>query len=223
MKYLSFFLLLPFLSFGQIEVYYQENLVQSYDTIIYISTDKPIATTVFGEAIQVKNASNSDQHIKVYREELEMVEGSESQICWGSYCYSAAVTSSIESLVVSPDSFEETFKAYYLPNESYGQSDIKFTFLDTLTGDETVIITRFQVLDLSIPVFKIEDVSVYPNPFNDAFFIEELPPDASYTITDYSGQVVFSGTSSQLNLSFLRKGMYILNINNVRSIKLMKE
>lgn len=220
---MSFFLLLPLLSFGQIEVYYQDNLVQSYDTIIFTSTETPIATTVFGEAIQVKNASNTDQHIKVYREEISMIEGSESQICWGSFCYGASISSSVESLVVNPDAYEDTFKAYYLPNDSEGQSDIKFRFVDTLTNEETVIITRFQVLVLTIPDFSVEDVTVYPNPFNDYLTIEELPIDANYTITDYVGNIVYKGSKSQLNLNYLRKGLYIMNINGARSIKLMKD
>lgn len=80
-------------------------------------------------------------------------------------------------------------------------------------------------------------ITVWPNPFSSEVFLkiydetDEPPVIADFKITDLAGKVVYSGSislekSAGIKLSFLRRGIYILNIrkdNRLFYNKIIKE
>src|SRR5690606_32817908 len=62
---------------------------------------------------------------------------------------------------------------------------------------------------------KIQEVTVYPNPFADVINISEAKDLKSASVMDTSGRIVksISNPGRQLNLSELKSGMYILKLD----------
>jgi hypothetical protein len=70
-------------------------------------------------------------------------------------------------------------------------------------------------------------IYVYPNPSKGLFHIDDLPVNAHVTCTDLLGKVVYQTDFSQkaldLDLSYLRKGCYLLTVNGISVEKLLIE
>ncbi len=63
-----------------------------------------------------------------------------------------------------------------------------------------------------------KDISIYPNPFNQNIFV----PNSELEIYDEKGQLLFKTSGKQqLNLSFLKNGIYFLKTEN-KTIPLLK-
>lgn len=98
--------------------------------------------------------------------------------------------------------------------------------------------TYGQVEDYTVEVFApgtlaVSDInksklSVYPNPFKDVLKISDVKDAASIIVSDLSGRTVAEmKPTSELNLSHLNKGVYIVNVKysngEVKSTKVIKE
>jgi hypothetical protein len=75
---------------------------------------------------------------------------------------------------------------------------------------------------------KVNNVSVYPNPFADVLKISDIKGVKSILINDISGRQVKTFTpSAELNLSNLKQGLYIVNLKmedgSVKSFKAIKK
>ena len=86
------------------------------------------------------------------------------------------------------------------------------------------------IIDVALATSSINKtaVSVYPNPFQDVLKISDVKGVKSISISDISGRQVKSmKASTELNLSDLKTGLYIVNLNmedgSVRSIKAIKK
>ena len=88
-------------------------------------------------------------------------------------------------------------------------------------------------IKLTVPTMAVSDVnkagvSVYPNPFSDVLKISDVKGVKSVSVNDISGrQVKTLAPSAELNLSTLKSGLYIVNLNmedgSTKSFKAIKK
>ena len=140
--------------------------------------------------INVSNQSVSDIDLDVFR----------SQIFSKTYEATNLMDGSIASLVVTAEDVIEDMElvAY----------EMKIYQLDETTSTESLL--------------KNKDLKIYPNP-SDGWFTIEFPEDLSaqqISISNIAGQVVFEqqlqmqGGKTNLDLSYLERGLYFLRLNN---------
>lgn len=71
------------------------------------------------------------------------------------------------------------------------------------------------------------EFKVFPNPFNDYINVNTMQNNFTYTLKDYTGNTLYSGSGlNQQNFSYLPAGLYFLQINDtigIKSIKLVKQ
>ncbi|MDR2205978.1 MAG: T9SS type A sorting domain-containing protein [Flavobacteriaceae bacterium] len=102
-----------------------------------------------------------------------------------------------------------------------------------LTACADMINGQAEDYTINVGVMAVSDanknaISVYPNPFTDVLKISDVKGVKSVTVMDVSGRVVKTmAAASELNLSSLKSGMYIVNLNmedgSVKSIKAVKK
>ncbi|WP_300671479.1 GEVED domain-containing protein [Soonwooa sp.] len=81
---------------------------------------------------------------------------------------------------------------------------------------------------LAVNDISKSNLSVYPNPFKDVVKISDIKDMTGIVVTDLSGRTVISSKpSTDLNLSQLKKGVYIINFNysngETKSTKVIKD
>jgi hypothetical protein len=64
--------------------------------------------------------------------------------------------------------------------------------------------------------------SVYPNPAKAVLNIEGLEDNTTWTIVNIQGQVLMSGSTTQINTLDLAQGIYLLELSNGQNIKFTK-
>jgi hypothetical protein len=82
--------------------------------------------------------------------------------------------------------------------------------------------------DLAVNNVNKNALSIYPNPFHDILKISDIADVKSISVMDMSGRQVKSlNPATELNLSSLNSGMYIVNLNmkdgSVKSLKAIKQ
>lgn len=96
-------------------------------------------STVYGDynasAIEIKvavqNTSGSNMNVKVRRDDVSVVPGSNNSFCWDK-CYSPFVSVSESPLMILAGAINDTaFIADYLPGGNAGVSTVKYTFFDS--------------------------------------------------------------------------------------------
>ena len=108
----------------------------------------------------------------------------------------------------------------------YSHTDATCAGATNNTTSHTRSVTCLGVLAASD--VKRADVNVYPNPFQDVLNISDVKGVKSISISDMSGrQVKVMAPSATLQVSDLKTGLYIVNLNmedgSVRSIKAIKK
>jgi hypothetical protein len=82
-------------------------------------------------------------------------------------------------------------------------------------GFDYFFISNASTLDLDEN--KTESMTVYPNPFQESFFIQSTDIIGEYSISTLDGKIVIKGESNQktqqINTNVLKSGMYILTIS----------
>ena len=77
---------------------------------------------------------------------------------------------------------------------------------------------------LSTEDFNKTSLSIYPNPTTDVINIQNLKGEYSYSVYDVAGKLLLNKTnaiSTQIDISTLNKGLYLLELvdtNNIKSI-----
>ena len=79
------------------------------------------------------------------------------------------------------------------------------------------------ILSASHP--ELEAIDIYPTLVKDIVEVSKMPNGTPYKVVSFSGQEVLSGKlrGTQLNLSNLKKGGYVLLLNNTYHIKIIKQ
>jgi len=114
-------------------------------------------------------------------------------------------------------------------NNQYFTQDVGFTVTNVIFNYENQIINRGSTVirDNTLAVNNIskKELSVYPNPAKSFIKIAGLEKVTDYEIFSIDGKLIKKGTSnpdSEINISALVKGTYILKFNN-QSVKIIKE
>jgi len=116
------------------------------------------------------NNTDRDLNIKVLRNQVEMVEGTISQFCWGGSCWSDTTNLSPNAalIVAGGQSGDVDFSAHYTPFSHIGTSVIEYTFFDVDDDSQNVKITVHYWASpegIAEDAMKGGSVSdIYPNP-----------------------------------------------------------
>ena len=78
---------------------------------------------------------------------------------------------------------------------------------------------------MSTSNLELETIEVYPTLVQDIIEVSKAPKETIYKVVSFSGQEVMTGKLKdiQLNLSHLKKGGYVLVLNNNYRIKIIKQ
>lgn len=114
-------------------------------------------------------------------------------------------------------------------DNQYFVEDIGFAVTDVVFNDEKQIITKgstvFRDDNLGANNADKKKLDVYPNPTKSVIKIAGLKQSANFEIFSLDGKLITNGTSnpeSEINISTLVKGTYILKFSN-QSVKIIKE
>lgn len=135
----------------------------------------------------------------------------------------AGETGGIVAVVVL-DSFEESILEGILlegsPSNPTTTNDI--SFLNGTPANGTVY--RFTPSSLSNDNFDLNDFTIYPNPTTNVLNIDIQTLGLNYSIQDMTGKTVQNGILNQqvIDVNGLQKGMYLLNIEDYKSQKFIK-
>ncbi len=118
---------------------------------------------------------------------------------------------------------------------------VSFTDIDTDTSYGAKVDADSEYIVFSVPTpgtsngvtlstddFELinKNISVYPNPTIDLMTITNLPGDVNqltWKLYNIAGKIIKSGTQKEINLEEISEGIYILNINDIANIKVIKQ
>ena len=187
---------------------------------------EPDAMEIVFHAI-LHNNTDKILDIKVRRKRMDMVEGSDSQFCWG-LCYPPNVDQAVDSIPIAAggQSADEAFSAHYNPLTKIGISTIEYMFYNQHNEDQNVkIIVHFWASPESI----VEDAmsggsvsDVYPNPAVNTVNIDYSMPNtvtsAKVSIVNLLGSLVkesvveLNANKLSMDISELEGGIYFYNL-----------
>ncbi len=114
-------------------------------------------------------------------------------------------------------------------NNQYFTQDVGFTVTSVAFNYENQIITKGSTVvrdnNLAVNDINKEKPNIYPNPAKSFIKIAGLEKSADYEVFSIDGKLIKKGTTnpnSEINISTLVKGTYVLKFNN-QSIKIIKE
>ena len=85
---------------------------------------------------------------------------------------------------------------------------------------------RVYQLNSTLAVIKAKNdtiASVYPNPVKNVFTINYSNSNTKYKVYDVSGKILITGTGSKVDASILDNGVYFVQVENLKPIKIIKE
>lgn len=121
--------------------------------------------------VRVKNTSSQDKEVKVFREVLDEVQGSENQFCWSTSCYIPSLDTSADVQTISANGgVDSTFAGYYYPEDNPGITTIRYCYyVKDDMSDSTCAVVRYDATSssTSLPESGSVDEEVFrfsPNP-----------------------------------------------------------
>lgn len=148
--------------------------------------------------LDVYNVSDAAKNVKVRKNDMALVEGSFSNICWLS-CYPDFVLETPDPILIEPGSFVTNFTGDLTYGSIQGTSTVKFTFFDMDNdSDSSFVVINFIIGTLGINnnvSLKAATVSnAYPNPAVSVASIEyKLPAgvrNASIKVNNLLGNII---------------------------------
>ncbi|WP_333601062.1 T9SS type A sorting domain-containing protein [Flavobacterium sp.] len=117
------------------------------------------------------------------------------------------------------------FMNFYITNNSI------ITLGDTWTtapGLKGFFIEKYNITTaLANPENQLtKQLSFFPNPVNDVITFTNIEAGESIKITDMTGKIIINqilGSDKKINVEMLSKGLYLIHLNNTKSIKFIKE
>ena len=91
--------------------------------------------------LHIKNNSGNTLQVMMKKEEIALVPGTNSSLCWGGYCYGPEMTVSTFPLEMPPGDTLSGCFAHYGPNGSRGVSTIRWTFFDESNPSDSISLT----------------------------------------------------------------------------------
>lgn len=174
---------------------------------------------IVAHAIVTNNTSHS-MDLKVRRDQLQVIDGTLNQFCWGSSCYPPSVNESLGFLTLGPgqSTLEGQFSGHYLPLGNFGDSFIEYEFFNVTNEEENVkVIVHFMATTVGI---KEDDIhlAIYPNPASAYVKIDLSQSIDAVMVYDIIGKKVFedqvNSNSYLMKTSFLSSGLYFFRITS---------
>ncbi len=172
----------------------------------------------------ITNESDHSMDVKVRRDQLQMIEGTMSQFCWGANCYPPNVEESPGFLTLEPgQSTEEAqFSGHYLPQGHNGDSFIEYKFFNMNNEDENAkVIVQFAATAVGV-IENDLSVNIYPNPASGHLTINMPQSIEAISIYDFTGarvmEMQIKSNSCKLSTSYLSSGVYLLRIKTHSSV-----
>ncbi|MDR0968924.1 MAG: T9SS type A sorting domain-containing protein [Lentimicrobiaceae bacterium] len=180
----------------------------------------------------VRNNTNTNLDVTLRRETLEMPDGTQNFICWGS-CFGPGVDESPSPVIVRADttSADWEFGGHYMPKMEYGDpfisgiARVKYTFfVDGNEADNVSFIAKFNISGVSVDEIaeKVILSNAYPNPASSIVSIDynlnSIHIPAQIAIYNMLGQNIanqhIEGDMGKLQFSVadLDEGVYFYSI-----------
>lgn len=234
---------------AQVSLYNENGEIIVDDTITFthaVDTVNPFPFFEHKNFVNVVNETSGNITIRVRREEVSIIQGTEDYFCWN-VCYNAVPAGS-RPVWDSPDvvdfapgdtaTGDNDLSVYIVANNKRGEAVYKYTFIDTndLLGvnNRSIFIKYNLTYTTSIDKKKAQQLSfnLYPNPTNNFVNVEfdkSLNQNLSIEIKDILGKhietiaVPSSAQKMQLDLSSYSKGIYFLSVlDNQQILKTKK-
>jgi hypothetical protein len=230
--------------FAQVSLYNDNAEIIEGDTIIFthaVDTVNPFPVFEHKNFVNVINETNDSIVVRVRREEVSIIQGTDDYFCW-KVCY-GAVAAGTRPVWESPDvvdflpgdtaTGDNDLSVYIAANNNKGEALYRYTFVDTSDvlgfNDRSIYIKYILTYTTSIKEKQASQVSfnVYPNPANDRVTIDfdkGVGQNLSVEVKDILGkqiETVAVNTSMkklQLDLSSYSKGIYFVSVSNNQQI-----
>jgi hypothetical protein len=183
------------------------------------------AEIVFHAALT--NNSAEDMNIKVYRKQLELLEGTMSQFCWN-LCYPPSTDTSGQYILIKAgeSSDAEAFSGHYIPSGIAGTTSVEYTFYNMDNPDINVkVVANYKGSPAGIAEEAMVGGSiseVYPNPATNYISLDyQLTSEvkvANVKVFNLLGAEVKSanlennGNKLRLDISDLQSGIYFYSV-----------
>ena len=175
--------------------------------------------------LNITNHSGNTLRVMMKKEEIQMLPGGSSSICWGGYCYGPEMMVSSVPLVMLPGETASGCFGHFGPNGCRGVSIIRWTFFNDFDPTDSLSITVHYstfpsgVGDIPAPLYSISAAG--PVPADDQIVIRySLPPaktgriefrNISGRLFSGSGTVVLAGTTAFMTAE-LPSGLYFCTL-----------
>ncbi|TXC85062.1 T9SS type A sorting domain-containing protein [Luteibaculum oceani] len=151
-----------------------------------------------GVYVKVYNDANNTAEVDMRRELVKEVFGSINYFCWGVNCYPANANQSNPeaSVIIDPQGVDETFTAYYNPEERPGVTEIDYIFTNANdTSDNQRLTIIFDATEATVGIKELakNQVKVAYSAANEqlTLALSNLEGAGSIEIRDITGKVVF--------------------------------
>ena len=123
-------------------------------------------------------------------------------------------------------------QTYYMSNISFKDVEIDGVCLESKNVTEFINIDAATTRDIQFKgctqivlsnELPAEMLVVYPNPSSDLIFIKNISEDSKLDLFNSSGRKILSQKGNQINISSFPSGIYILNVNESKRVKLVKQ
>ena len=119
---------------------------------------------------------------------------------------------------VNPTKDKHTFEAWYADENLTTAWDFQ---TDVVTSDVTLY-AKWQINDVSINKTEILSLNIYPNPTTDIVRIANANPMETISLYTINGQQIRTNIGTEIDLSGLPNGVYILQVENKRATVIKK-
>ncbi len=198
-----------------------------YGDTITLTPESPESTDIAFEAI-FNNLTDVGVNIKLARNEIIMMDSTESYFCWAEQCYPPWVDTSgnFQYVPAGGSSGLEDFSAHYDIHNAVGVSLIEYTFYNNDNPDENVkIVVKFDTDPTAINENILKNIwlsDVYPNPATNFVAIDyRLPQEvlsANVKVVNILGSIVkeqnvdIRNNNMRMDISDINSGIYFYSL-----------
>jgi hypothetical protein len=212
---------------------YAQSLTLSYEgTAVNNGDTVEVVVPVLNEPtkcyLDIANDSEEDITVRVYKNELEMVEGAIASLCFAGACYDPTVSVSVRTVVIPalgtlPHSAPEGFHMEY-QTPMAGTSFIQFVFENVNDSEDQAVIVFKLVYDPTsvMSMAVATKMRAYPNPASENVTIEYAYNGNSKAVklviknlvgtTLYSKKLDVNNNKTKVDLSEYSSGIYFYSI-----------
>ncbi len=200
----------------------------------YIDVSGSVDSMLLFEA-KIHNIGVAAVEVKVRKEEINIIPGSDNVFCFAGSCYTSQV--SVTSAQLAVGGSDSSFAADYYAYGNQGTSIIRYTFFNTHETTDTISVYVRFTGSLGIDAPQNPDftlLNVYPNPANDRVFFDYHnkyydPTNTVLIVRDFAGRIVKEHIVSAgqgtlvLDVSDIDNGVYFYSFTHNQNITLTRK